>query len=186
MKKSKLIRLNLGCGLNKMDEFINIDVEPSCKPDVICNFLTGKLPYKDNTVDEIVLFHTIEHINKKLHSHLLAEIWRVLKPTADLLVSYPEFLVCVENWKTNYHGQKTFWEATIFGRQLYSSDYHVCIIHTPDFIDFLKHSGFTSIKSNHEPLEHCNTIVSCKKGIKPPKYEDLIRSDMNNIKIIEV
>src|ERR1017187_8125756 len=104
----KLKRLNLGCGANKIEGFINIDAEPSCKPDVICNFIE-KIPYKTDSVDEVVLFHTIEHINKVYHVKLLQEVWRVLKPGGGLMVSYPEFTTCVENWKTNYRGKKAYW-----------------------------------------------------------------------------
>jgi len=180
---NKPIKLNLGCGSNRIDGFINIDVEPSCKPDIVCNFIGGKLPYKNNTVSEVVLFHTIEHISKRFHNLVLKEIWRVLKPGGLFIVSYPEFLKCVENWKINFKGQKTFWEATIYGRQAYPSDFHVTIMHTPDFKQVLEDNGFIKIKSKPEPLDEFNSVVSCVKGPSVMKYEDLIKADMRVPKI---
>lgn len=174
----KLRKLNLGCGSSKISGFINIDIEPSCNPDKVCNFLKDKLPYKNDSVDEIVLFHVIEHIPKKLHEMLLKEIWRVLKPGATFLVSYPEFLKCVKNWKTNYKGHKAFWEATIFGRQLYPTDYHVCIMHTEAFKETLTDIGFFELTDSPELSESFNTIIACKKGVRVTKYEDLIEIDM--------
>lgn len=176
------IRLNLGCGANKIDGFVNIDVEPGVKPDIVCNFIGGRLPYKNNEVEEVVLFHTIEHLSKRFHSVVLAEIWRVLRPDGRFIVSYPEFLACVENWKTNYLGKKKFWEATIYGRQLYPSDFHVCIMHTPDFMQVLKDSGFKNIKASLEPNDAFNTVIGCQKGMKVLKYEDLVREDMALVK----
>jgi SAM-dependent methyltransferase len=177
-KSKKLIKLNLGSGSSKIEGFVNIDVEPSCKPDLVCNFITDRLPYVDDTVDEVVLFHCIEHIGKRFHRKMLCEIWRVLKPGCMLTISYPEYLKCVQNWKTNFKGQKEFWEATLYGRQLYVSDFHVCIMHTSDFIEVLGDCGFIKPINFSEPIETYNTIVNCFKGNKPPNYEDLIRDQM--------
>lgn len=178
-------KLNLGCGSNKIEGFINIDVEPQCKPDLICNFVHEKLPFKAGTVEEVVLFHTIEHINKFWHTRILAEVWRVLKPSGSFLISYPEFLKCVKNWRTNYRGKKQFWEATIFGRQLYPSDFHVCIMHTPDFVRLLSDCGFIKITSQPESGDTFNTIVGCIKGVRVPNYEDLIKDYMDRFKLIK-
>lgn len=179
------MNLNLGCGDNKLNKFINIDIEPSVKPDLVHDFVNNKLPYEDGTVDRIVMFHTIEHIEKRFHSSLLAELWRVLKINATMLISYPEFSKCYDNWATNYKGMKSFWEATIFGRQLYKSDYHVCIMDSAEFSQVLTLHGFYKIAVCNETYEPHNTVISCYKnerGIK--KYEDLLRSDMEQTVIL--
>lgn len=181
MKKS--LKLNLGSGSNKIDGFVNIDVELSCKPDLVCNFITDKLPYKASTVDEVVFFHCIEHIIKPHHKRILNEIWRVLKPGSSLILSYPEFMECVKNWKSNYKGLRSFWEKTIFGRQLYPADFHVSLMHTPDTIDLLTDCGFININAQPEPVEKYNTIVYATKGKKPIDYEGLIKENMSKLKV---
>lgn len=181
----KLLRLNLGCGDNKIKGFINIDVEPSVKPDIVCNFISNKLPYKTGSVDEVVLFHTIEHIPKRNQFGILQEVWRVLKPGATFMVSYPEFLTCVKYWRTNHRGLKDFWEKTIFGRQLFPSDYHVALMHTPDFKHLLEDVGFTAIVATPEMFEKQNTVLICKKGERPPKYIDLLRNHMEQFKLVK-
>lgn len=180
--KKTSIKLNLGCGDNKMDGYVNIDVEPNCKPDLLWDFVTKPLPYEDDIVDEVVLFHCIEHIRKFLHPRILTHIRRVLKPEGLLLVSYPEFERCVENWKSNYRGQKDFWEKTIFGRQLFPSDHHVCIMHTPDFTKLLRSQGFTKILVRPEVEEPHNTIVKSIKNSLFTTYEKLIEQDMTSTK----
>jgi ubiquinone/menaquinone biosynthesis C-methylase UbiE len=177
------MKLNLGAGENKLPGFINIDIEKSCKPDVVCNFVFEPLPYRANSIEEVTFFHCIEHIQKKLHRQVLLNIWRVLKPGGKLYISYPEFIKCVENWKKNYKGLKEFWEATIFGRQLYPSDTHVCIMNTPDFIEELKSIGYKDIITVPELVNKFNTSIYCTKGVLNPTYEDSIRTMMKSFRL---
>ena len=58
--------LNLGCGANKIPGSVNMDIEPSLEPDVIADF-TEPLPFEAAEFDEVYLFHTIEHVQKKFH-----------------------------------------------------------------------------------------------------------------------
>lgn len=186
LKKTGPLKLNLGCGNNKITGYVNIDVEPSVKPDKVCNFLIEALPYEDSSVAEILLLHTIEHIRKDYHPRILSEIQRVLKSDGRVLIAYPEFLKCVENWKTNHRGKKTFWEHTIFGRQLYPSDFHVCIMDTAEFTKTLRNYGFKNISSRPEPDEPFNTIITAVKGQAKLRYENLVRDDMSTIKFERV
>ena len=172
--------LNLGCGNNKIEGTINVDCEESLKPDVVCNFVKG-LPYEDDEVDEIYLFHTIEHIEKRLHRELFLEINRVLKPNGLFFLSFPEFTKCVENWSRNYKGRREFWEQTIFGRQLYESDYHVCIIDSLELKNQLEETGFHSIEYKSEPDEPWNTIFKCYCGDPYISYERLLLMDIEKI-----
>lgn len=182
----KLLKLNLGCGEAKINGFTNIDTETACKPDLVCNFVLKKLPFLDSSVDEIVMFHTIEHIRKVYHKRILLDFWRLLKPNGTLVMSFPEFSRCYKNWSTNYQGKKEFWEHTMFGRQLYPSDYHVCAMDSGEFSDLLKDCGFIDLNISKEPKEAHNTILFTRKGAKPPNYEDLLREHMTNVKFEKV
>lgn len=179
-----MLKLNLGSGPNKMDGYINIDIEESCNPDLRLDFVNQPLPYKDGEVNEVIFFHCIEHIRKIYHEPLLGEIWRVLEDGGVFYVSYPEFSVCYKNWQNDYKGQRQFWEATMFGRQLFPSDYHVCAMHTTDFLPLLKKVGFDRINVMPEHQEPWNTVIMCFKGEKPAGYEDIIKMDMENTKIV--
>ncbi len=180
--KPSVIQLNLGCGENKLEGFTNIDVEKSTKPDMLLNFISKPLPYKTGTVTRVVLFHTIEHICKRFHSKVLLEIHRVLKPTGRLIITYPEFTRCFARWESNANGLKDFWEKTLFGRQLFSSDFHVCIMHTPDFKLKLEECGFNAVKSSPEATQPHNTVITCTKGVPYKNYETLCLEGMEPVK----
>lgn len=83
------MKLNLGCGKKKIDGFVNCDIDKSMNPDKIID-LSKKLPFKDNTIDEVFTSHTLEHIPKNvLVNTTLPEIWRVCKNGAILKIIVP-------------------------------------------------------------------------------------------------
>lgn len=169
--------LNVACGNSKIIDCINIDMEPSCKPDVLANVLNG-LPYKDGEVDKIYFFHAIEHIPKRRHEQVLTEFHRVLKPDGKLVITYPEFAKCALNWINNHRGLREFWEATLYGRQLYPSDYHIALMDSFELRDLLIEVGFKDIAITHEPLEEYNSVCKCLKGVKMATYEDVVRQEI--------
>lgn len=158
------VKLNLGCGSEKIEGYVNIDCEETCKPDLVHNFTAAPLPYEDGSVGEIVMFHTVEHIRKVEHGFIFQECARVLKLHGSLLVSYPNFLICADYYRINYKGQREFWEKTIFGRQLYPSDYHVCAIIPSELELLLGQLGFDQLKSVPEAQEQQNWITSARRG----------------------
>jgi SAM-dependent methyltransferase len=47
------------------------------------------LPYRDNSVDDIISISVIEHINGSGDSAAMAQMWRTLKPGGKLILSFP-------------------------------------------------------------------------------------------------
>ena len=173
-----MLKLNLGCGKEKIEGCVNIDVEPSCNPDLVLDFIRDPLPYKEDEVDRIYLFHVIEHIPEVFHEKLLEEIRRVLKWDGKVYIAYPEFTECAKNYMENKQGKKEFWKNTIYGRQLYPSDFHVALMDTPDFIYLLRKVGFDHIIHKPETNEPYNTLVCCMKGEPMMSYEDVLAKEI--------
>ena len=171
------VSLNIGCGLNKLEGFINIDCDEKLEPDLVLDITKG-LPYPDDTVERIYMAHTIEHINEGRHGYVLEEVWRVLEPGGTFFISYPEFKVLARYYLDNYHGQRDFWKKAIFGRQLTPSDTHVALMDTDYFTDFLIEIGFHDIKIGVEPDQEFNTIIKCIKGEKPTYYEEVVQKEI--------
>lgn len=69
------MKLNIGCGRNHLQGYINIDcVEPA---DLICDVEEIALPYADDTVEAFVLSHVLEHLSNPLE--VMQELWRIAK-----------------------------------------------------------------------------------------------------------
>lgn len=176
-----MLKLNYGCGENKLEGFVNIDIEESTKPDLICDLRSGKLPYEDNSVDTIYMIHCIEHIEVAHWDKFFNEFYRVLKPNAPLILAYPEFSKCALGFINNEQGMKDFFRLTLYGRQLYPGDYHVTPMDTFEFVSILKDYGFTNIKYGPDKNEPYNTWLKCEKGEQALTREDVIREEIFHV-----
>jgi len=94
-----MLKIDLGAGnlcSNKIDrykrylgnnynpsDYIGVDIRQNSGVDKVCDFETEKLPFTDNSVDEIVTIHTLEHVHKL--EHVIQECHRILKPNGSLL-----------------------------------------------------------------------------------------------------
>jgi len=58
------IRLNLGSGLNKREGYLNVDKYDYGAPDILMDLERTPWKFDDNTVCEIVLNHTLEHLGR--------------------------------------------------------------------------------------------------------------------------
>jgi len=98
-----MLKIDLGAGnlcSNKIDrykrylgnnynpsDYIGVDIRQNSGVDKVCDFETEKLPFTDNSVDEIVTIHTLEHVHKL--EHVIQECHRILKPNGSLKIWVP-------------------------------------------------------------------------------------------------
>lgn len=83
-------KLNVGCGRNILPEWVNLDFAALPGVDIVhdlerCAELP--LPLDDDSVDEFLLSHVVEHIRNTLP--LMQELYRVAKPGAKAIVRLP-------------------------------------------------------------------------------------------------
>ena len=86
------LKLNLACGLDYRAGYVNADLYPLPNAKVDAVFDVSSIPYADNTVDEIIASHIIEHFDAYESRKILQEWYRVLKPGGKLIVETPDFL----------------------------------------------------------------------------------------------
>ncbi len=85
------LKLNLGCGYNKLAGYVNVDSAPGCKPDTVWDLETRPWPWDDHSVSEIVLFHALEHMGATSDSFfsIMQELYRVCRHGAVLHITVP-------------------------------------------------------------------------------------------------
>jgi len=85
------IKLNLGCGRNHRDGYINIDREPGCNPDRLVDLEKFPWPFDDDSAGEILLIHVLEHLGRDTDVFLgiMKEIYRVCAADARVRIDVP-------------------------------------------------------------------------------------------------
>lgn len=82
-------KLNLGCGEDKKEGYVNVDFHSHVMPDVQHDLNQMPYPFEDNSFDLIETFHILEHLDKPLV--VMQELHRILKPGAELHIKVPHF-----------------------------------------------------------------------------------------------
>jgi predicted SAM-dependent methyltransferase len=92
------VRLHLGCGSVKMEGYLNVDGDyMSHDPEVTIQDITKPFPILDNTVDEILTVHVIEHISRQHIPPMFKEFYRICKTGGFIAIEWPDLLkMCQE------------------------------------------------------------------------------------------
>ena len=74
-----LKRLNLGCGLNKFNGYLNVDSSELVKPDQVVDLNVTPWPWKDNEFGHIVAKDVLEHLGDTSddYMNIIKEMYRV-------------------------------------------------------------------------------------------------------------
>lgn len=82
-------RLDIACGQNKTEGFFGVDVARSEGVDLVYDLEKFPWPFPDNSVDEVICSHYIEH-TKDLIS-FMNELYRILKSGARATINAPYY-----------------------------------------------------------------------------------------------
>jgi SAM-dependent methyltransferase len=82
------VRLNLGCGTDVREGFVNLDHIALPGVDVVHDLSTGTLPFEDGVFDEVICKDVLEHLD---YVPVLREVHRVMRPGGLLHVESPHF-----------------------------------------------------------------------------------------------
>ena len=85
------IKLNLGCGENFIQGYLNVDKEGT--PDLKHDLEKFPWPWETDSVKEILLIHVLEHLGREtdVYFKIIQEIYRVCKKNARLRIVVPHF-----------------------------------------------------------------------------------------------
>jgi SAM-dependent methyltransferase len=113
------MKLNLGCGDKILPGYVNVDVveaRAGARPDVVCD-LHDLAPFEDDSADEILSVHVVEHFWRWEIEAVLREWVRVLKPGGRMVVECPNLQSACETFlqdpqrfsRQDQEGQRTMW-----------------------------------------------------------------------------
>ena len=85
------MKLNLGCGKDYIDGWVNVDLYDDSKCDVVYDLEKFPWPWEDNSVSEILIKHTLEHLGEdwKVYIKVLQEMYRICEDDAEINVFVP-------------------------------------------------------------------------------------------------
>ena len=89
-EKKEAVRLNLGCGRMILPGWVNVDIMPLPGVDVLADLnglAENPLPFGEDSVDEILCSHTIEHIQNVLP--FMQDLHRVARAGARAVFKVP-------------------------------------------------------------------------------------------------
>jgi hypothetical protein len=86
-----MTRLNLGCGYNKKEGFINVDRAQECAPDVVFDLEQPDWPWETDSASEVLFNHSLEHVgqNPQVFLRIMQELYRVCAPNAVVRINVP-------------------------------------------------------------------------------------------------
>lgn len=92
------MKLNLGCGLDVRDGWINLDLNAHAGV-VVHDFRQG-IPYHDGVFDVICAHHVLDMLTLDELEPVLVECRRVLRPTGVLRISTPDLGAAIHRHET--------------------------------------------------------------------------------------
>src|SRR5262249_1766710 len=85
------MRFNMGCGHNKLPEWINVDSAPECEPDQLWDLEQTPWPWPDNCAEEVRFIHSLEHLggDPKIFLAIIKELYRICAPGCAIEIHVP-------------------------------------------------------------------------------------------------
>lgn len=175
-KALEVVRLNLGCGSDVKEGWVNVDKFPANSTVVQADF--PALPFSENSADEILLSHVLEHFGFKDGQTLCTEMHRVLKPGGSAYIEVPDIAWCCAQFlgapepqqftdPTNDYNTQHKWG--LFAMSLWGDQHNDGLFHKWGYtahrlMYLLQHVGFSNIEVNYG-FSH-GVQVLCAKATK--------------------
>lgn len=120
-------KLNIGCGFDKRDGWINIDFQEMHDPDMVAD-AADLNQLEDNTASYVLAQDILEHLERSRVPTALREWNRVLQSGGRLELRVPDIfglidLMRKDAWNTAEGHNRLL--GSLFGTQAYKGDYHL-------------------------------------------------------------
>ena len=88
-----MAKLNLGCGFDRREGFVNADSFVECQPDILMDIEVTPWPVEDDAFEYVLLKHVLEHVGADFSSFrsVMRELYRVAAPDGLIEIQVPHF-----------------------------------------------------------------------------------------------
>ena len=83
------MKLNLGCGKDIKEGWINVDSIAFDESVIVCDLGNDIWPWDDDSIEEAFCSHMVEHLKPKERAHFINELYRVLIPERGCQIIVP-------------------------------------------------------------------------------------------------
>jgi len=176
--ENKAVKLNLG-GTEKqeggpnspfLEGFTNIDIRGDLLGVDIVHDITSLPMFKDETVSEIRVSHTIEHIHPNNLIKALNEWYRILIPNGLLRIYCPDAEKIAKDFIEGKISCEEF-SRLLFGNQEYGENVHRLAMDRKRLDELIESAGFEIISRNSRPNAYKYDLgVQAKKVSKIYPY----------------
>lgn len=85
------MKLNLGCGFDKREGWLNVDNFPECEPDRMLDIESVPWDLPSDAFDHVLMKHVLEHVGADfaVFAAVMRELYRVMKPGGLLEIHIP-------------------------------------------------------------------------------------------------
>ena len=101
-KKKRKLKVDLGCGQNKQEGFVGVDISSSVDADVVHDLTQFPWPFEDNQVEEVFCSHYVEHVPDLIE--FMHELYRICCKKAQVRIVHP-YLLSRRAWQDPTHKQ---------------------------------------------------------------------------------
>ncbi len=162
----KPLYLNLGCGEDVREGFLNIDLYGG-DPRVV-RMDVRKLELSDESAELILASDILEHFSHRQTDLILKEWARVLKPNGNLIIRCPSLKL---QMKAYMEGK---WDADvasymIFGGQTNPGDYHCVAFDELSIRKHLENAGFKVVEISEEDLPQDKGYINLNMNVRAKK-----------------
>lgn len=137
-------KVNLGCGPQDLDGYINVDMRDLDNVDIVSS--ATELPFEKEELDEILSSHLIEHFTAVIMEKEVLPYWySLLKKGGKIRSILPNISYMAHKYVENEISFEDYAEV-ISGGQEYEGNYHYAVYSTDKLCKLLEKVGFQNIK----------------------------------------
>lgn len=125
-------------------DYINVDMRPLPEVDIIAD-ITKRLPFDDDSVDEIFSCGTLEHFELFKAKEIVSEFHLVLCSGGTLVIGVPDADAVYAAYKKGEIDFAVF-NQYLYGGQAHGLDYHKCVYDFRNMRTPLEQTGFKNVE----------------------------------------